>query len=216
MTQANDPWAAAGVATQAPAREVATVGQGQGMAGAFPPPSAESRLFTPQSVAPSMFNKTHALGTERTGIVKVAPVDRQEQDFTEKRPKYFSRSKVAGKATTLDAIDGPTGQPNDPIMGTHIELATDYRMTAAEIVAVGGGRDPSFAQQDDGTRVLVVSGKQPYKAFFDAIADANSRGLNLRSGADLVGKRVTARRVGQTPNQTGNPSWVVAYRIDAA
>jgi hypothetical protein len=61
-----------------------------------------------------------------------------------------------------------------------------------------------------------VSGKQPYKAFYDAIQDAVNRGVSLTSDADLIGKRITAKRVGQTPNAGGNPSWVMEYRIDNA
>lgn len=214
MTQAAtpaDPWAAAQATPGAPAAPA--VGQEQGgqggqssLAGSYAPaPAGPSRLFQQGSVAPSLFNKTHFLGTERTGIITKAPYDKHDQDFNAKLPKYWSTSKVNGKAFTTDPIDGPTGEKNRPVMVTHIEMDTSYRMDQNECLAVG--RDAAFAQQDDGKRIYVVGNKWEYKAFRDAIERAIAAGIPLASDEDLVGLRLTSRRSRQQPNPGGNASW---------
>lgn len=209
MTQSttNDPWAAAQVAQ--PAQPEAQAGQqGSSLAGNYAQPEpGPSRLFAPAGAAPSLFNKTHYLGTERTGIITKAPFDQQQQDFNEKKPKYWSTSKVGGKAFTTDPKDAPTGQDNRPALGTHIELATDYRMTVQEIQAVGGNRDVSFANTDDGKRVYVASNKYEYDAFRKAISAAIAAGIPITKDEDLIDLRLTVKRARQQPNPGGNPSW---------
>lgn len=218
-----DPWAAA----MAPQTQAAQGGQGQSaqggeggsqassLAGAYQAaPAGPSRLFTQGSAAPSLLNKTHYLGTERTGIIAKAPADKHDQDFTEKKPKYWSTSKVGGKAFTTDATDAPTGQPNRPVMVTHIELDTDYRMDAQELAAVG--RDPQSLGQDDGKRVYVVGNKWEYKAFGEAIKRAATAGIVIAKDEDLVGLRLTVRRSRQQPNPTGNASWDPDIKIERA
>lgn len=207
-TTTNDPWAAAQV--QQPAQPETGQGgqQGSSLAGNYTQPEAgPSRLFAPAGAAPSLFNKTHPLGTERTGIITKAPFDQQQQDFNEKKPKYWSTSKVGGKAFTTDPIDAPTGQPNRKAMGTHIEMSTDYRMTPQEITAVGGNRDVSFANTDDGKRVYVASNKYEYEAFRKAMAAAIAAGIPLTEDEDLVSLRLTVKRARQQSNPGGNPSW---------
>lgn len=211
----NDPWAAA---SAAPA-QVVTVEQSapqDAMAGAFGAAAGGSLLFNSGPSAPSLFNKTHGLGTERGGIITKLE-DKQDQDFNAKAPKYWSTSKVGGPkknhAITLDPIDEPTGQKNRPVMVTHITLATDHRITEAECVATE--RDVAYVGQDKGERVDVVGGFD-YKPFAEAMEDARQRGINLSSPADLIGKRLTKKRVGQKPNPGGYPSWINAYRIDNA
>lgn len=220
MTQAtaNDPWAAAQVAPSAGQQAAAQQGQGgqqagqSSLAGSYEPaPAGPSRLFQPTSVAPSFFNKTHFLGTERTGIITKAPYDRHDQDFNEKKPKYWSTSKVGGKAFTTDPIDGPTGEKNRPVMSTHIELDTTYRMDGNECLAVG--RDVSFVTQDDGKRVYVVANKYEYKAFQEAIQLAIAAGVSITKDEDLVGLRLTVKRTRQQPNVGGNPSWDPDIRL---
>lgn len=208
-TTVNDPWAAAQVAQPAQSgQEQQNSQQGSSLAGSYTAPQASpSRLFAQPAAAPSLFNKTHYLGTERTGIITKAPFDQQQQDFNEKKPKYWSTSKVGGKAFTTDPIDAPTGQPNRPAMGTHIELSTDYRMTVQEIQAIGGNRDVSFANTDDGKRVYVVSNKYEYDAFRKAIAAAIAAGIPITKDDDLVGLRLTIKRARQQPNPGGNASW---------
>lgn len=214
----NDPFAAAAAqqaeVTPAPvATEPAPAG---GMDAGFGGALGSSLLFAEGGAAPSLFNKTHFVGTERSGIIG-GTEDRQDRDFNAKMPKYWSASKVGGeqknRAITTDAIDGPTGQPNRPVMVTHITLATEYRMTSQEAITVG--RDASYADSDDGQRVEVVGGLD-FKAFREAMLDARKRGIALTSPADLIGKRLTVKRAGQKANPGGNPSWIKEYRIDAA
>lgn len=217
MTQPNDPWSAA---TAAPAQTVPAPEAGQqgagGMSSAFSGREGGSALFDRGTVAPSLFNKTHSLGTSRSGII-VKMDDVQDRDFNAKLPKYWSLSKCGGpqrnSAVTTDAIDPPTGQKNEPVIVTHITLSTEYRMDAAECVAIG--RSTEFVGEDDGTRVDVVGGFD-YKPFKEAIADAVGRGLSIRGPKDLIGKRLTRTRVGQKPNPGGNPSWINAFRLDNA
>lgn len=218
MTQTyEDPWAAAAARHDDPmtngdtptsASQPAQGGQGA-LAGAFA--GGGNRLFNAGSVAPSLFNKTHGVGTALTGIVTDIQ-DRQDVDFDSKAPKFFSRSKVNGKAVTTNPIDGPTGEKNEPVMTTHITLKTDYKMTPQECDAVNRSHD--FIGQDDGTRVLVVGGKQPTKAFFDAIQVANGAGLGLTGYDSLKGKRIFAKRAGQEPIPgRANKSWVMEFVI---
>lgn len=186
------------------------------MAGAFGGAAGGSLLFSQGPSAPSLFNKTHQVGTSRSGII-TGMEDKQDQDFNAKAPKYWSTSKVGGPkrnhAITLDAIDEPTGQRNRPVMVTHITLDTDYRITEAECVATG--RDLAYVGQDDGKRVDVVGGFD-YEPFGKAMQEARSRGITLEKPADLIGKRLTKTRVAQKPNPGGYPSWINGYRIDNA
>jgi len=210
----NDPWAAASAAPTPPAPEQSA--PQDAMAGAFGGAAGGSLLFSSGATAPALFNKTHPLGSERTGII-TGMDDKQDQDFNTKTPKYWSLSKVGGekrdKAITTDAIDQPTGKPNRPVMVTHISLDTGYRITEAECISTG--RDVAYVGQDEGKRIEVVGGFD-YAEFAKAMTEARARGINLASPADLIGKRLTKKRVGQKPNPGGNPSWVNAYRIDNA
>lgn len=223
MTQSttNDPFAAAQVeaAASTPPPAAAPAGnQNSGMAGGFGGALGSSRLFETGGSVPALFNKTHFVGTERSGIITETK-DQQDRDFNAKLPKFWSLSKVGGerkdKAVTTDPIDGPTGQPNQPVIVTHITLSTDYRVTAQESAAIGGddARIASRVTDDDGTRVEVVGGFD-YKPFRDAMLDARSRGVKLEGPADLVGLRLTVTRAAQKSNPGGNPSWIKTYRLD--
>lgn len=218
-----DPFAAAQVATATPASAAPTATPAPAgspatdpLAGAYGD-DGSSMLFGEGASAPALFNKTHFLGSERSGIVEKSEA-RHDRDYTAKMPKYWSTSKVGGeqknRAITTDPIDGPTGQPNRPVMVTHVTLRTDYRMSEIEVGATG--RDSSFIETDDGTRVEVIGGLD-LKVFREAIADARKRGILLTSAADLIGKRLTVKRAAQKPNpHGGNPSWIKSYRIDKA
>lgn len=222
MTQpVNDPWAAASPVTHsaAPAAPQQTQpATDAGLAGAFGGDEGGSLLFGGGGAAPSLMNKTHLMGTARGGIITKME-NKQDQDFNARAPKYFSLSRVGGeqknRATTTDAIDGPTGLPNKPVMVTHISLSTEYRMDQAEAVATARDGKPRDISTDDGTRVEVVGGLD-LPAFSQAIADAKSRGIRLAGPSDLIGKRLTVKRAGQKPNPGGNPSWIKAYHIDNA
>lgn len=206
-----DPWAAAAVAT-APATPPAQAGQdGGALAGAFASPDgASTALFQQGNLAPSLFNKTHFVGTERYGVITKAPYEVQSRDFNSKLPRYWSLSKVGGeqknRAVTTDAIDGPTGKPNRPVMDVMVELDTDYGpLSPQELAAVGR----EAGQGGDGKRIFAVSGKDSLDKFRKAIATFNAQNPGaLKSEADLVGLKLYVKRVGQTPNQGGNASWV--------
>ncbi len=179
----NDVWAQA-------AQQTAPASNGQpsdNLASAMP--ETESQLFTGGPSYPSLFNKTHLLGTELTGIItKVQDV--QGRDFDTKQPATW-----------------PDGSPK---MDTHITVSTDYRMTAQECAAID--RDPSFVQEDDGTRVFVAGGFN-LKTVREAIK-RDAPGLGVTRTADLVGKRITVKRAGQTQRgQKGNKSWDLEVRF---
>lgn len=221
MSDFTDPWAVASVPTGQQDQ-----GGGSALAGAFDSGQAQgggsTALFANAGLAPSLFNKTHFVGTERVGIITKAPYERQSLDFNSRQPKYWSLSRVGGergdRAVTTDSIDKPTGKPNRPVMDTLIDLDTEYRMTEQEIQAVGGNRDVSFASQDDGKRVYAVSAKDALDSFRKAIAEFNAdpanAGHTLKSEADMVGLRLRVKRTGQKPNAGGNPSWLVATKLE--
>lgn len=211
-----DPWAAASLPQASPTASTSDPDQGTGaLAGSYSPPQAgPSLIFTGSGLAPSLFNKTHGLNVARTGIITKAPYNQQSRDYNTKSPKFWSASKKDGKATTTDAVDHITGQPNRPVIDVMVELDTDYTMDAAEAVAVG--RDPQGIGDDDGARVFAISGKHAMKAFKDAISAAVAAGIPITGDADLVGLRFLAMRTGQTPNPGGNPSWLYAIKLERA
>lgn len=214
-----DPWAAAsggnaGAATAAAAPQSTPAGNGNG---AQPQSGQEgtqlaadfsgqgSQLFGNDSLLPSLFNKTHFLGTVLTGIITEAPYDVHSMTFGEnRRPKYWS---AEGKPVT-DAVDPVTRQANRPIKDTVIPVQTEYRFTAQELAAIG--RDADYA--DDGARVFYAGG-QALKATRDALKRAARNGVRITCEADLVGKRITVKRAGQKPNPGGNPSWIYEVEI---
>ena len=212
-----DPWAAASVATapQQAATPPPSSGQDGALSGAFASSGQGTALFGQGSLAPSLFNKTHFVGTLREGIITKDPYEQQSRDFNSKMPKYWSASKVGGdtknRAVTTDAIDGPTGKPNRPVMDVLIELDTEYGpLSAQEMAAVG--REPG--QEGDGRRVYAVSSKDALDSFRKAIATFNQQAKAagqplLTCEEDTVGLKLSVKRVAQKPNSGGNPSWVV-------
>lgn len=219
-----DPWAAASVQTvpaagqqaalgSAPAQGSAPSGTEQGggaLAGAFAS-GGGTALFQQGGLAPSLFNKTHFVGTERKGRITKAPYEQQSLDFNSRLPKYWSLSKVGGeqknRAVTTDAIDAPTGKPNRPVMDVLIELETEYGPLSQQECAAVGREYP--AQAGDSKRVLAVSGKDMLDKFRKAIGVFNAANPGaLKSEEDMVGLYVTVKRTGQTPNVGGNASWV--------
>lgn len=204
-----DPWAAAQASTSA---STATAGESQ-LAGDLPAPApAESQLFNSGGVSyPSLFNKTHTLGTERTGIItKVTDV--QARTYSTEGPgdlKFWQQGE--SKPVTL-AVNPLTGERNRPVMDTHFELDTEYRITAAECVAIN--RKAEYVQEDAGKRVFAAGGFD-LKATREALQrDAGALGVTCT--ADLIGKRVTVKRYDQKPNPGGNPSWILAVKFTAA
>ncbi len=186
----SDPWAAAqagNTASQAGDDSQVIPSQQEG----------ESQLFGGGASAPSLLNKTHGLGTMRTGIITKAPYDRQKVDYNTKKPLFWGQEKPK-------SVD-EGGDPKQPVMDTFLELSTDYVMDAAEAAATG--RETPF----EGSERVFVAGGHDLKALRKAVMDAG-----ITSGAAMVGKRIYVKRVAQRPNKTGNPSWVLEIKITAA
>lgn len=160
----------------------------------------QSQLFGQQSRPSSILNKTHLLGTERTGKLTAAPYDVHSIDFSSKRPKYWANSPLPdGKKVTTEPLDHVTGEKLKPVKDTVIELATEYRFDAAECAAIN--RDPNLP--DDGSRAFYASGDDLKQL------RAEIRRLGFRSEAEMIGATLTVKRVGQKPNPNGgNPSWI--------
>ncbi len=212
----NDQWAAGAVQTaqqtaQQPQDTSGQDGQGGALAGAFASGQGGTALFQQGGLAPSLFNKTHFVGTERKGKITKAPYEQHSVDrFNGNTPKYWSLSKVGGPqrnhAITTDAIDGPTGKPNRPVMDIMIELDTEYGpLSEQECLAIPREYP---AQAGDSRRVFVVSGKDSLDKFRKAIAAFNAQNPGaLKSEEDLVGLTLTVKRAGQVP-VGANKSWV--------
>lgn len=190
----NDPWAEQQEQQNAGGRQEA-YGNGP------------SRLFGAEGGAPSLFNKTHAVGTERTGIITKAPYDQQRTKMGSGEPLFWQ----AGEKQPVTAPANPhTGQPNRPVNDTVIELDTEYVMDQAEATALN--RETPY---EGGERRDFVG--RELKAFKEAIKDAVARGIRLTCDDDMVGKRLTKKRVATKPNpHGGDPIKVHAYRIDNA
>lgn len=168
----------------------------------------KSQLFGGAVLPPSLLNKTHGVGTERTGKIKEAPHDVQARDFNSKLPKFYLKTpeqNASGRMVKVGttAIDPTTGEKNDPVKDTVIVLDTEYRFDAAECAATG--RDPSMP--DDGTRAFYASGDDLKQI------RAEIRKLGLRSETEMIGITFTVKRVGQKPNPGGNPSWVTQVTL---
>lgn len=167
----------------------------------------QSQLFGGQILPPSLLNKTHQLGSERTGKIVEAPYDVHARDFNTKEPKYFYRTPVLenGKMRKVGplATDPQTGQKNDPVKDTVIVLQTGYKFDQAEANAVG--RDINL--DDDGKRAFYASGDDLKQL------RAEIRRLGLRNESEFVGLTFTVKRIGQKPNPGGNPSWITELKL---
>ncbi len=201
----NDVWAQAAQRTQPQAGQAESQ-----LADAYvPEPEAESQLFSGGSSFPSLFNKTHPLGSERTGIItKVTDVHSQTYgtDAASRKLKYWQEGE---KSPVTNAVNPATGKQNRPVLDTHLQLDTEYRLTEAEAAAIG--RRPEFVQQDDGKRVFAAGGFD-LKTLREAI-QRDAPALGIHKTADLIGKRITIKRAGQHPNPGGNPSWVLEIKL---
>jgi ribosomal protein S16 len=199
----SDPWAAAQSASS-PA-STAPAGESQ-LADSYG--QEESQLFSGggEGAGPSLFNKTHPVGTERTGIIVKPPYDRHSTNMKGEL-KYWQQGE---KQPVTNAVNPATGQPNRPVMDTVIVLDTEYQMDAAEAAALG-----REAPYEGGQRSDTIS--KDMKLVMEAIADAVKRGVQITKGADMVGKRYTKKRVSQKPNpHGGDPIKEHSYRIDNA
>jgi hypothetical protein len=162
-----------------------------------------SQLFSGPVMPSSLFNKTHGLGTSRTGKITVAPYDVQSRDFRSKLPKFWANTPVIvdGKPrkVTTNTHDHVTGEALRPVLDTMVILATEYRFDAAECAAIE--RDATLP--DDGTRAAYVSGDD-----LKQLKSEIRRIGGIRSEEDMVGLTFTMTRVGQKPNPGANPSWI--------
>lgn len=159
----------------------------------------QSQLFGGPVLPPSLLNKSHQLGTERSGKISVAPYDVQSRDYNSKKPKFWANSPLPdGKKITTEPVDHITGERLKPVKDTVIVLDTPYRFDAAECMAIE--RDPNMP--DDGARAFYASGDDLKQL------RAEIRRLGLHSEQEMIGLTLTVKRVSQKPNPGGNPSWV--------
>ena len=186
----NDPWAEQ--------QEQQNAGSRQEAYG-----NAPSGLFGSEGGAPSLFNKSHAVGTERTGIISKAPYSQQRTKRGTNEPLFWG---IDNKPKILN--EG--GQSNRPVNDDVIEIDTEYVMDQAEAAILD--RDEPY---EGGERRVFVGRER--KAFKEAIKDAVKRGIRLTCDEDMVGKRLTVKRVATQKNpHGGDPIKVHAYRIDNA
>jgi hypothetical protein len=130
---------------------------------------------------PSLFDKTHDVGTSRTGIIMKAPEERQSRFYKAGGQGALKFWGLDGKPT--ENPNGPTG-PNRPCMDTVFVLQTDYRLNEHQLADRG-------MEEDTGARGVFASGELK-KAIREAIKKA---GAKKRS--DLVGARLTLTRTGK-------------------
>jgi hypothetical protein len=205
-----DPWASASATTGAATQTAPAQGESQ-LAGDMPGQEQESQLFGGGVSYPSLFNKTHLLGAVRTGIItKVTDV--QARTYSTDGPGELKYWQEGESKPVTTAVNPATGKQNRPVMDTHFELDTTYRITAPECAAIN--RDPSYVEKDEGRRVFAAGGFD-LKATREALArDAGA--LGIHKTADLIGKRITVKRAGQKPNPGGNPSWILEVKFSAS
>lgn len=132
---------------------------------------------------PSLFNKTHGIGTELSGIIVKAPEDRQSRFFKEGGVGALKFWGTDGKPT--ESATGPNGKDLRPIMDTVFVLDTELRMNPAEL-------DEAGMDEDSGQRGVFAGGDQ-LRAIKGAIKESGAR-----KRADLIGARLTLKRTGKT------------------
>lgn len=135
---------------------------------------------------PSLFNKTHDVGTELSGVIAKAPEDRQSRFYKAGglgALKFWAPS--GSEKPVTDKEINPDGTKNRPCMDTMFVLDTDYRMTADEMRQKG-------MDEDNGQRGVFAGGA-------DLIAIRKAiREVGVTSREQLVGMRLTLKRTGKT------------------
>jgi hypothetical protein len=131
---------------------------------------------------PSLFDKTHDVGTTRAGIILKAPEDRQSRFYKAGGQGALKYWGADGKPT-----DQPMGLggPNKPCMDTVFVLATEYRLNEAQL-------EQREMDEDNGNRGVFASGAMK-AAIRSAIKEAGAK-----KRTDLVGARLTLTRTGKT------------------
>jgi hypothetical protein len=127
---------------------------------------------------PSLFDKTHDVGTTRTGIILKAPEDRQSRFYKAQGMGDLKFWGADGKPTK--EATGPTG-PNRPCMDTVFVLKTEYRLTEAQLAS-------KEMDDDNGNRGVFASGNLK-RAIKEAIKKSGAK-----KRTDLVGARLTLTR----------------------
>lgn len=199
----NDPWAAAGAAPASEGGNSETGGSGLLPPAAAPGMGGGALFGGGGKSLPSLFNKTHFAGTERTGIITdIKDVHSRELikgddgKFSSGGLKYWEDGNSGkGVRPVTYPVSKVTGKQNRPVMDTHFLLATEYRMTEQEAGAVQ--RSADFANEDDGGRAFVVPlGSPPMRAAIEAYnASPEGKADPIAKPEDLLTKRLTAKRL---------------------
>lgn len=203
----SDPWAAAQSAGSPASTATAPTGESQ-LAGSYG--QEESQLFNAgsETAGPSIINKTHGVGVERTGIIDKAPYDRNSTNM-KGEPQFWQQGE---KQPVTAAINPLTNQPNRPVRDTVLVLDTEYEMDASEAAQLN--RETPF---EGGRRSYTAKDGAGVKQLKAAIADACERGVQINSGKDMIGKRFTIVTTALKPNpHGGDPIKVRDLRIDNA
>ena len=131
---------------------------------------------------PALFDKTHDVGTSRTGIITEPPKPKQSRFYAAGGKgdlKYWGDdNKPTSEARDRD------GKPRKPVLDEVFVLQTEYRLTKAQL-------DKRDMDEDPGLRGVFAGGDQ-LRAIKTAIRKAR-----VKNRAALVGMRLTLTRTGQ-------------------
>ncbi len=157
-------------------------------------------LFGGGKSTPSLFNKSHRAGTERTGVIyDIKDVHSRTHRDQGAQLRYWQEGE---SAPVTNAVNPKTNEQNRKVMDVFIMMNTSYRMDAGECAMTG--RDPAFGSEDDGTRAWVAD--------IAAVKEALKRdaaSLGITGPADLIGKRITVKRLTE-PGVKGQ-AWAVKF-----
>lgn len=131
---------------------------------------------------PGLFNKTHDVGTTRTGIIVKVPEKRQSRFYKaggSGKPKFWG---LDGKPT--ENTLGPDGKALRPVMDEMFVLDTEYRMTPEQL-------SQKEMEEDNGQRGVFAGGAD-LRAIKAAI-----KASGAKKREDLVGAQLTMTRTGK-------------------
>jgi hypothetical protein len=161
----------------------------------------ENRLFGGESL-PSIWNKTHDVGAEVTGIVKDLPFEKQGRTYVEGgvgKPKFWKR--VRGTGFTTDPADSIGAL--EPVMDLVLPLSTEYRYSPEKLAE-------KKLDEDTGARGRYFSGGQNEQAFRDALKLAG-----IKKMSQLVGMRFTEKRLSKV--KSGDyMAWQTVIKVEKA
>jgi len=139
-------------------------------------------LFGGEKLA-SLWNKSHGVGTTRTGIILQPPKDIPSFMYKAGGGRGDAKYWLDGKPTKL-TVHPTTGVALDRVYDTLFVVQTDYRMTPEELLK-------SEMDEDEGKRGWFAGGED-LKAIKAAI-----RASGVKNREALVGMRLTGTRTGQ-------------------